>query len=80
MEDSFDSYLSESEEETSVLEFQSRPYQKEIDNDTCAICLNDFGAGNSLVDLACKHKYHSECIVAWVKFQKKCPLCKSHLQ
>lgn len=48
--------------------------------DQCAICLEDVSANETLVQLPCKHAFHSLCTVRWLaeKLGAKgqcCPLC-----
>lgn len=41
----------------------------------CAICLVDFEEGVKLIELPCRHAFHSRCITKWLKRSSKCPLC-----
>ncbi|KAL9251606.1 E3 ubiquitin ligase BIG BROTHER-related-like protein [Drosera capensis] len=38
--------------------------------DSCVICRLDYEEGETLTVLSCKHSYHSECIVNWLKINK----------
>ena len=43
----------------------------------CRICLEDFTDINkSGHSLPCGHKFHTECIVKWLRHNPACPLCK----
>lgn len=46
---------------------------------TCAICLEDFRANQSVTTLPCKHEYHKSCILKWLKScdAPTCPTCKA---
>jgi Ring finger domain len=45
---------------------------------TCAICLEDFAPGESIVrELPCRHIFHSECVDTFLRENSSlCPLCK----
>jgi hypothetical protein len=46
----------------------------------CTICLGEYENGEELVQLACNHIYHDECITAWTQDHTKCPLCNVDLE
>ncbi|KJE91484.1 hypothetical protein CAOG_02613 [Capsaspora owczarzaki ATCC 30864] len=48
-------------------------------NETCAVCLDDFEAGDLGLLLPCHHGYHPECIREWLLQHGSCPLCKAWL-
>lgn len=41
----------------------------------CSICLVDFEEGAKLIQLPCRHAFHSRCISKWLKCSSRCPLC-----
>jgi hypothetical protein len=47
--------------------------QKECE---CAICLNFDASQNKVIELKCKHKFHSECISQWLSNTNNCPMCR----
>ncbi|KAK9689966.1 hypothetical protein RND81_09G094700 [Saponaria officinalis] len=49
------------------------------DGKNCAVCLEDFRNGEEVMLTTCKHMFHEECIVPWVKSHGKCPVCRSGL-
>lgn len=47
--------------------------------DTCAICIEDYIAGEDIKTLPCFHNFHTECIDSWLKIKANCPICKIEL-
>ncbi|KAF7851189.1 hypothetical protein BT93_L4335 [Corymbia citriodora subsp. variegata] len=46
------------------------------DQDECAICLERFEVGETLVHLPCAHRFHSRCLVPWLEGHAHCPCCR----
>ncbi len=42
----------------------------------CAVCLEGFKAGESLVHLPCLHRFHSRCLMPWLESNPHCPCCR----
>ncbi|CAN8267941.1 unnamed protein product [Cochlearia groenlandica] len=42
----------------------------------CSVCLEDFEAKETVMITPCKHMFHEECIVTWLKSKGQCPLCR----
>jgi len=41
----------------------------------CAICLSAYMDGEEVMQLPCKHQFHSKCIHSWLNVNKACPTC-----
>jgi len=46
------------------------------DEQRCCICCCEFVGGDRLMELACGHGYHPECIGTWLAAKSTCPMCK----
>lgn len=46
---------------------------------SCPICCTEFSTGETAVALSCKHLYHEECIMEWLKAENTCPICKKYV-
>jgi len=46
---------------------------------TCGVCLENFKWLDNLVELPCKHTYHSGCIMRWFETKCTCPTCRFKL-
>ncbi|KAL1920287.1 uncharacterized protein VTP21DRAFT_1433 [Calcarisporiella thermophila] len=51
-------------------------YTKSIETEACAICLGEYGLGEVMRLLPCRHYFHKECVDSWLLRDKSCPLCK----
>ena len=47
---------------------------------TCNICLDAFKVGNVVRILECKHEFHEDCIITWLKTRNTCPVCRFELE
>ncbi|KAL9253947.1 E3 ubiquitin-protein ligase MBR1-like protein [Drosera capensis] len=48
-----------------------------ITPESCTICLDVYEKGQNVGKLDCTHKFHFECIKAWLLRKNSCPLCKA---
>lgn len=42
----------------------------------CSICMSEFESDDKIIQLQCKHIFHSDCIIQWLKEKRICPNCK----
>ncbi|KAM0936453.1 putative transcription factor C2H2 family [Dioscorea sansibarensis] len=45
----------------------------------CAVCKDEIELEEKVKKLPCKHYFHSECIVPWLKMRNTCPVCRREL-
>ncbi|KAK1413998.1 hypothetical protein QVD17_29735 [Tagetes erecta] len=50
--------------------------QKSPVQDECVVCLEKFKAGEKLDRLPCTHRFHSMCLLPWLKVHAHCPCCR----
>ncbi|KAK0388652.1 hypothetical protein NLU13_4895 [Sarocladium strictum] len=46
----------------------------------CAICIDSFEEGQTATFLPCKHWFHDECVVLWLKEHNTCPVCRTPIE
>ncbi|KAK7958130.1 hypothetical protein PG996_010426 [Apiospora saccharicola] len=46
----------------------------------CTICIDDVGLGDEVIVLPCKHWFHDECVVLWLKEHNTCPICRAPVE
>merc|ERR1711972_129034 len=46
------------------------------EEETCAICIDEFEAQCICLELPCHHVFHKKCIEPWVLDKGTCPMCK----
>ncbi|KAL2482747.1 RING/U-box superfamily protein [Forsythia ovata] len=50
------------------------------EQEECAVCLEHFMAGDTLMQLPCAHRFHSKCLVPWLENNAQCPCCRLEIQ
>lgn len=59
-----------------IAHLPTRKVQAE-EEESCCICLANYGVGDVVMALPCKHEFHKECIEPWLtRRNRTCPLCK----
>lgn len=48
--------------------------------DKCTVCQEHYVADDMVLQLPCKHCFHSDCIGQWLQGSKMCPVCMSEVE
>src|ERR1044072_8374658 len=52
----------------------------QVESDSCAVCLSLMCKEEKIQSLPlCNHRYHADCIGAWLENHTTCPLCRTHI-
>ncbi|ODA76679.1 hypothetical protein RJ55_07950 [Drechmeria coniospora] len=46
----------------------------------CIICLEIVNVGDMAVFLRCKHWFHEDCVVSWLREHNTCPICRTAIE
>jgi E3 ubiquitin-protein ligase RNF115/126 len=52
---------------------------KEGSCENCSVCKDDFEVTQMILKLPCKHIFHEDCIMPWMKERNSCPTCRFEL-
>jgi len=55
----------------------SRPRWAAAEQAECAVCLDEFRAGDVLAHLPCGHRFHWACAAPWLEGTSRCPFCRA---
>lgn len=50
------------------------------DKAECTICIDEMHLGDEVTVLPCKHWFHGECVVLWLKEHNTCPICRTPIE
>lgn len=50
---------------------------KDRDHLSCRVCFEEYKDNEDLRVLPCFHRFHKDCIDAWLEKKKLCPLCNT---
>ncbi|KAL6101551.1 uncharacterized protein ACO6RY_16777 [Pungitius sinensis] len=42
---------------------------------TCAVCLEEFRSRDELGVCPCSHSFHKKCLLKWLEIRSVCPMC-----
>lgn len=43
----------------------------------CEICFENVNKDDTIYNLECYHKYHSDCLMEWMHYKQDCPCCRT---
>ncbi|KAK7414247.1 hypothetical protein QQZ08_012550, partial [Neonectria magnoliae] len=46
----------------------------------CTICIDEMKQGETVIFLPCKHWFHEDCVVLWLKEHNTCPICRTPIE
>ncbi|KAK7411649.1 hypothetical protein VNO78_03084 [Psophocarpus tetragonolobus] len=50
---------------------------KASEQEDCAVCLELFRVGETLIHLPCAHRFHDRCLKPWLESNSHCPCCRT---
>lgn len=70
--------------EEGLKNLERKPVSKEMldnqDKTECSICIDDISEGDMSLYLPCKHWFHEQCVVLWLKEHNTCPICRTPIE
>lgn len=48
--------------------------------DSCPVCQDDIVDGDEYIQMPCKHSYHKDCLLPWLKEHNTCPSCRAAVE
>lgn len=51
-----------------------------VGHDKCDVCQFEYSASDRVINLPCKHFFHSGCIKEWFRQNRTCPVCRFEVE
>lgn len=62
-----------------INDLKDRLIRDEESEGQCPICLKDMEQDDIVNELPCRHQFHKDCILPWLKKTSSCPSCRFQL-
>ena len=70
--------------ESAIRKLEKKKLDRQMMGDSakveCTICIDEMHLGDEVTVLPCKHWFHGECVVLWLKEHNTCPICRSPIE
>ena len=66
--------------EDAISKLKEKTFEKDKGSVTCAICLEDYGINELLLEMHCSHDFHKLCVTDWLKLHNTCPICRKNIE
>ena len=70
--------------ESAIAKLEKKSLDREMMGDSpkveCTICIDEMHLGDEVTVLPCKHWFHGECVVLWLKEHNTCPICRTPME
>ncbi|KAI8656635.1 RING-type domain-containing protein [Fusarium sp. Ph1] len=70
--------------EEALRNLERKPVNKEMlgteGKAECTICIDEMKEGDMATFLPCKHWFHEDCVVLWLKEHNTCPICRTPIE
>ena len=61
---------------STVRRIQTKPVDRQMTEQTCAVCQDKFAWGQQTSVLRCEHSFHPDCLGPWLRTNNTCPVCR----
>ncbi|CAH9145401.1 unnamed protein product [Cuscuta epithymum] len=64
-----------------ISNLKTEKFDGNTNGELCSVCLAEYKEGDVITPLepSCSHIFHNECVVKWLRKNRRCPLCRSQV-